>query len=644
MIRPMVRWVGMRRVLSLSVLILLASQPLAAAWTRAGLHGADVRALAVHPSEPDTVFLGTSQGELYVSRDGAKSWENPRGGIPFPGYVVDSLTIDARGRLWAACWGLWGGGVIAVSADQGVTWSRRDAGLENVSIRALANDPQNPETIIAGGLDGVYRSTDDGRTWAKLSEHVNVESLAIDPRLSDRIYVGTWRQAWRTDDGGKSWRHIEKGMVLDTDIFAINLDAKNPDNVWIATCGWVYNSSDRGDNWTRYRDGFNNRRIHSVEYDPVNPGCVYAGSVGGLYRTMDGGKSWQLISDENLVVNAIAIHPERPRRIVLGTEGDGVYVSQDGGKSFARSNRGLYNVKVTALVPDGRVANRLYAAVMFGGAASGVYRSLDGGKSWDRLSKTPLPEVLSLVLQDSVDARFLAGTERGFFWSRDGVEWTQSRPLDQPIRVDKILPYNAVRLFAATGDGVFTSRDSGRSWYRLGGLQGKTFDISLGRLGSDRALYALTQDGLGVFDGQQWQRIEGAPLGGHTLAIRTESGGETLVVAGAAGVFAGRVDEKATWVKAVAPNGSLASVHESAGAMARVFVNLRDQSQLLVSTAEPGSWRRLPMPFSKQIAAVATDPFRHKRFYLGTIGQGVFIWDEGEAPATAATYAGGGTK
>jgi photosystem II stability/assembly factor-like uncharacterized protein len=635
----------MRRILILFAFAVLISTPMDARWTRAGLHGADVRALVIHPTEPDLVFLGTSQGELYVSRDGAKSWENPRGGIPFPGYVVDTLTIDARGRLWVACWGLWGGGAIAVSADHGVTWSRRDAGLENVSIRALANDPQNPETIIAGGLDGVYRSIDDGRTWAKLSEHENVESLAIDPRMSERIYVGTWRQAWRTDDGGKSWKHIEKGMVLDTDVFAFNLDSRNPDNIWIATCGWVYNSPDRGDTWTRYRDGFNNRRVHAVDYDPLNANCVYAGSVGGLYRTLDSGKSWQVISDENLVVNAIAIHPERPHRIILGTEGDGVYVSPDRGKSFARSNRGLYNVKVTALVPDTRVPNRLYAAVMFGGAASGVYRSIDGGKNWDRLSATPLPEVLSLVMQDNVDVRFLAGTERGFFWSRDGIEWTQAKPFDQPIRVDKILPYNAVRMFAATGDGVFTSKDSGRSWYRLGALQGKTLDIALGRFGDARALYALTQEGLSWFDGQAWNAVEDAPLGGHSLAVRSERDADTLVVAGSAGVFAGRINDQGVWIKADGPEGSLASVHQSAGPPPHVFVNLRDPIQLLVWSDEGRSWRRLPMPMAKQIATVATDPFRAKRYYLGTIGQGVFIWDEGEAASSrAGTYVGGGTK
>ncbi len=213
----------MRKLLILLTLCLLTS-PLAAQWRRAGLFGADVRALIVDPSDPETFFLGTSGGEVYVSRDGAKSWVSPRNGIPFPNYIVDNLLLDREGNLWAACWGLWGGGVIAVSPDGGKTWERRDAGLEDFSVRAIAIDPNDAGYLVVGGLTGVYRTADAGRTWEKISEQINVESLAIDPRSKDRIYVGTWRQGWRTDDGGKSWKHIADGMVLDTDMFSITID------------------------------------------------------------------------------------------------------------------------------------------------------------------------------------------------------------------------------------------------------------------------------------------------------------------------------------------------------------------------------------------------------------------------------------
>src|ERR1043166_6268856 len=183
----------MRKFLVL-LAILLSASPLFAQWRRAALYGADVRALIIDSSNPDTLYLGTTGGEVYVSHDGAKTWESPRHGVPFPGYIVDSLVLDRNGRLCAACWGLWGGGVIAVSDDGGRTWTRRDAGLEDFSVRAIAVDPRDANFVVIGGLTGVYRSTNSGQSWEKISDQINVESLAIDPRTHDRIYVGTWRQ------------------------------------------------------------------------------------------------------------------------------------------------------------------------------------------------------------------------------------------------------------------------------------------------------------------------------------------------------------------------------------------------------------------------------------------------------------------
>src|SRR5215210_2634264 len=151
----------MRKLLIL-LTVLLSATPLAAQWRRANLYGADVRALIIDPARPDTLYVGTSGGEVYVSTDAAKTWRNPRGGVPFPGYVVDNLVLDRTGRLWAAAWGLWGGSSIAVSDDGGATWQRRDAGLEEQSIRAIAVHPHDADFVIAGGLTGVWRSTDSG--------------------------------------------------------------------------------------------------------------------------------------------------------------------------------------------------------------------------------------------------------------------------------------------------------------------------------------------------------------------------------------------------------------------------------------------------------------------------------------------------
>ncbi len=614
------------RKLLITLVICFMALPAAAQWRRGGLFGADVRALIADPQKPDTLYLGTSSGEVYVSEDGARSWRTPRRGVPFPGYIVDNLVIDRNGRLWAACWGLWGGGVVAVSEDGGRSWRRRDAGLEDFSVRAIAIDNSDANYVLLGGLSGVHRSLDGGETWEKISDQINVESLAIDPRMRDRIYVGTWRQGMRTEDGGKNWKLINNGMVLDTDMFSITIEPENPDSLWVSTCGWVYNTENRGDKWTRFRDGFNNRRIHDIEIDPCNRETLYAGSVAGLYRSEDRGKSWYAVSDENLVINSVVLHPQRPARVILGVEGDGVYVSHDNAKTFTRASEGLYNLRIATMVADPLVKERVYAAVLFGGTASGVYRSDDAGKTWAKVSRTALPEVLSLIISpdDSTDVRFIAGTEKGFFWSRDAMEWHEAAPANTALRVNKVLRFSNVRLFGATADGVFTSRDGGKSWYRLAAAWSRTVDIAVGSVDGSRVLFALTDDGVTLFDGQRWRAIEGAPPSGRTLAIR----GDVLFVAGSHGVKAGRIGGDLRWTASAAPDAQSAAVFGAARhADQFLFLTSRQQREILFGSSGR-EWLSMELPtHHTEITAVTPDAFEPSRFYIGTLGGGVFIFE-----------------
>jgi len=616
----------MRKVLVLLAIAVFAL-PVHAQWRRAALYGADVRALIIDRSDPDTLYLGTSGGEIYVSHDGAKSWYSPRNGVPFPGYIVDSLLLDRDGRLWAASWGLWGGGVIAVSYDGGHTWARRDNGLEDFSVRAIAVDQHDPNYLLAGGLTGVYRSMDGGVSWNKISDQENVESVAIDPRTHDRLYVGTWRQGYRSEDGGKTWALINNGMVLDTDMFAITFNSENPDDMWVATCGWVYNTKNRGDNWVRYRDGFDNRRVHDVQISPCDHDTIYAGTVGGLYRSEDAGKLWYRVSDEDLVINTIAMDTQRPDRIVLGVEGDGIYVSNDAGKTYTRSCEGLRNLTVTSIAADPAVQKHVYAAVAFGGMSNGIYESGDAGVTWKKISATQLPTVLSLTMNDDKEVKFIAGTEKGFFWSADGATWTQAPPSNAPIRVDKVIRFNRIRFFAATADGVYTTRDAGKNWYRLADSGTRAVDLSVGALGENRALFALTSNGVIVFDGERWSAIDGAPAKGRTIAVRNLNGSQFIFVAGMQGVRAGRVDIDRKWHEAEVPDAQGAAVFNATDL---VFLTSRKQRDVLVSGDHESQWNTFPLPTrTAEVSSVAVDPFNSKRLYLGTLREGLFVF-EGE--------------
>ena len=619
------------------LLAIAVTLPVSAEWRRAGLFGADVRSLAIDPEDPDLIFVGTSRGEVYVSTDGAATWTNRRKSKPFPEYVVDNLAIDRRGRLWAACWGLWEGGVIATSDDGGENWTRRDAGLEDFSPRALALDTSNAEHAIVGGLTGIHQTFDGGVTWTKISSQVNVESLAIDPRSPGRLYAGTWRQLFRSDDGGASWQRASKGMVLDTDVFSILIDPEKPDRLWASTCGWVYSSTDGGDAWTRFRDGFDNRRIHAVATDPVDRARVYAGSVAGLYRTEDGGKSWKRITDPAMVVNAIGIAPKRPDRIVLWTEGDGFYVSNDRGATFTRSSDGLRDVRATSIVADPDVSGRVYAAVVHGNAASGVWESADAGERWTRLSETQLPEILTLVVQTGDGARFVAGTEKGFYWSADGRTWQMAESPLIPVRVEKIVRYTEARMFAASAEGVYTSRDGGRNWRRLRGSSAKSIDITVGAFEGKPALYALNDDGLTMFDGAEWTAIAGAPEKARRLVAGRGVESGVLIFGTAAGARAGVVD-RGSWV-ALADSEPLARRVAEASEIDRTILAIHEATVAPFSGRK--AWQNLRLPVEgRLVSSIASDPVAEERLYLATNGSGIFVFGS-NASASRLSALGG---
>jgi hypothetical protein len=265
-----------------------------------------------------------------------------------------------------------------------------------------------------------------------------------------------------------------------------------------------------------------------------------------------------------------------------------------------------------------------------------------------RTSTTRMPEVLSIVVAPEADAevKYVAGTEKGFFWSGDAVEWTQAEPVNSPVRVNKVLRFNNTRLFAATSEGVFTTRDAGKSWYRLAGSDSRTVDIALGNLGSNKALFALTANGMTVFDGEKWLAVANSPATGRTIAIRTVGGVQYVFVAGAQGVKAGRItDEGSDWIASDAPDAQYAAVY---GSSRRLFLTSRQQREILVGSPDDSDWLQIVLPSQNtEVTTIVPDPFTD-RFYVGTVGEGVFVFDGKmqryvrHEPAPATTAAGAG--
>jgi photosystem II stability/assembly factor-like uncharacterized protein len=490
-----------------------------AAWWRLPVWGAEVRAFALDPFDPAVVYCGTSRGNFYVSRDSGSDWEAAKPGPAFPGFYVTSLVADpsARGRLWASLAGELGGGLVVETDDAGATWTTLLKSDRVVPTRALALASGRPTLLAAGGDDGVRLSEDGGRTWTRTGEGVDglqqVESLAFDPADRRTLYAGTWRQAFRTRDGGASWNRIAEGMVLDATVYAWDFDAADARDVWVSTCGWVYHSKDGGDRWTRFTSGFTNRRSHSVRRDPTRPGVVYAATVGGLHRSNDGGATWTRVSRESLVVTALEVD-RRTGRLYVGTEGEGVFTSDDGGGTLVPGSHGLPEARVAELVADPNDPARVYFFRAFAGEETGVWEAT--GRQVRQVSRDALPATASLAAfraSNGKTALVIAGSA-GVKVSYDaGAHWQApaAPPSGTPIVV-----YGAPfeRPVVVTTEGLFTSADGSRFTAVPGGLRAVESVELLADAAGDPIVEVRTGAAVARWDGVAWSTRKKAALGG----------------------------------------------------------------------------------------------------------------------------------
>lgn len=423
------------------------------------LYGADIRSLVFDPANPDRAFAGTSAGHVYVSDDGGASFRNAGAELPFPNWVVGTLLFDDNrpGRLWAGLWGIWGGGRVAFSDDAGATWTiRRGSATGEAQVYALATVPGTPDRLFAGTRAGVELSDDAGVSFRPVGRElpglIHVSSLHVDRQRPQVVVAGTWRQAYRSEDGGRTWGGVFDGMILDTEVFSLHASAERPGELWASTCGWVYRGDGLGDKWTRFQTGLAERRTPSFA---VLPGeRLLAGTVAGAFLSTDRGASFRRTTPESLAVLAIAYHPARPDRILIGTEGAGIWSSTDAGESFRARPVAMRNLRVPALDQDGA---HLFAAVAHAGPASGIYRSPDGGSSFEPLP-SELPTVLAMV---TAGERLFVATERGLFERERpaGVDAETAAPM-RFQRVAELGDRRVEQLAAAAGRIVARTREA----------------------------------------------------------------------------------------------------------------------------------------------------------------------------------------
>lgn len=585
-------------------------------WSSAPIFGADVRSLTFDPLRAQVVYAGTASGQIDVSADGGRTWRPAGVALPFPGWVVGALRFDPNRpeRLWAGLWGVFGGGLVAWSDDGGRHWTTPHAAIAGDQIYALALVPGKVGRVLAGTRAGVLISDDDAASWRLASrnapELVHVSSLWVDPSRPERILAGTWRRAYRSDDGGATWRGVFEGMVLDTEVFSLQSVLGRPEVLWASTCGWVYRTADGGDLWTRRTQGLSEKRTPSFAILGGEAGTerVLAGTVAGAFLSTDGGATFSRTSPGELAVLAIAQDPRRPETILLGTEGSGVWRSEDGGASFAPSTTGMTHLRIGATET---FRGHLLVAVHHAGPASGLYVSADGGRSFARDPRdATLPAILDMAPAGDL---LLLATERGLFAGEPGAfRRLQSLGEERVEQVDA----EADQWVARTATAVFQG-----STEREGAAMAKLQTRSVARWQGE--ILASTSQGLRL--------LPGAP--GRAVAA-PESRLDLLSLP--SGVVAWG---KSAWFREAAD----APWRELAGGVRRVL-RTGDPTRPLFITADREAislgptgavLERFPLPFAGRDVLAAERTARG--WALGTSGYGLVLYEPTAGPVAASS-------
>jgi photosystem II stability/assembly factor-like uncharacterized protein len=631
-------------------------------WIAAGPPGGDARVISSVPGQPNHLYLGTTASWIYESLDGGANWKRLAKLDGDDDLVLDHIVVDAAdsNTIYVAGWRRSDGG-LWISHDRGQTW-KESADLHGQSIRSFLQAPSDPKILFAGTLSGVFRSSDSGTTWTRISEQGSreiheVESLAVDPADPDVVYAGTWHLPWKTTDGGKTWNHIKQGIIDDSDVFSIILDPDKPKTVFLSACSGIYKSESAG---ARFRkiEGIPStaRRTRVLKQDPADHQVVYAGTTEGLYKTMDGGKTFSRMTSPDLIVNDVFVDPSNSNRVLLATDRGGVLISSDAGKTFAASNDGFSERKVAALLVDRNNPSRLFAGVVNDKNFGGVFVSADQGKSWEQVA-TGLDGRDVFTLSQSKDGTVMAGTGHGIFildppanadpaaapagslltWEpRNLIANTITKVTTETVRRTKVNVEKQVKApqaqldsrvnaldvsgdiwLAASSLGLLTSRDQGASW-QGGPVLGVGEYISVASRGEVMA--AARSNGVVVsHDGG----ISWWPMGLPTMITQIRrifyDPTGTLWLAAREGVFFSKDDGKTwLWIGRL-PFRDVDDVSYDT-AQHRVLVSSRNSDEVFSIEPKSMTWKQWHSGFHMELIRVAGD-----RLVAASLDDGVLI-------------------
>ncbi len=362
----------------------------------------------------------------------------------------------------------------------------RNIGPTSGRIDAVTGVAGNSLAYYAGGLGGIFKTTDGGLTWKAIFAHEPVSSigaLATAPSDGKIVYAGTGEAnlrndvafgdgVWRSTDAGARWQHV--GLDATGSIAAIAVSPTDANTAFVAALGdqyaptterGIYRTTDGGKTWKKVLYVGERSGGSSVAIDPANPKIVFAGiwegwrnpyhlnSGGrsdGLYESTDGGDTWTRLRGHGLPAGpmgriAVAFAPSDPQRLyaLIESKAGTLWRSDDGGATWKLVNashgidqRPFY---FTSMAVDPNDRNHVYFMSV------GMWQTKDGGGKVARVRNTKGGDYHSMWIDPHDSKRMVAGGDQGAEVSVDGGKTWLLAPIaiaqSYHVAVDDRVPY-----------------------------------------------------------------------------------------------------------------------------------------------------------------------------------------------------------
>lgn len=412
----------------------------------------EINSIAVHPSRPENVYIGTNNYGIMVSNDGGKSFTPMNAG--YSGRFANAILADREvpNRIYASTINTaTGGGFLFVSNDNGESWRPSMRSMPSRLITyAILQDSRDANVIYLGTNLGVYRSLDRGTSWAPV--WVVDKQIATGKKTAARTAPARPRgAAARNDDSvlraqealiAAGYRLGEPdgkaGPLTTAAVKKFQGDRHLPvtgklDPITLAALG--VGKSTGGATATEQANMILadavNALVHSVDPETQEP-AILAATNSGLYRTTDPAKGWQKLSYGSFDsrTTCISTNSKQPETIWVGTPSSGVLISRDSGKTWRKVQGVPHDVPINVIAQDPQRPEYVYV-----GTKQALMMSSDGGESWRvRGGNLPFGDFTSILIN--------------------------------PRNGDEIFAGNAYQV-TEVGGGVYRSTNAGETWARI---------------------------------------------------------------------------------------------------------------------------------------------------------------------------------